>query len=108
MRDNIQLETYKLYLIDLKDMIFKILPLVEEDNEYVKEYIELLTDEVTGLREEIEFLPHRDWYVRTLSFLRVLEKMEDHNEKDKKRVKKIVFKMLNAIDKQLDKINEGV
>ncbi len=102
---NITLESYKNYLIDMKDMVFKILPLFEENNPYVYEYVDSVIFEIVGLKKEIITLPHKIWYVRVLAILRAIESSEFSSD-DTKKIKKEVFKMLNAIDKQIDELNK--
>lgn len=92
---------YRNYLIQLKDRVWKILPMYEEENETIADYIESVNFELHGLRGLIGDLPHGIWYVKSLATLNQL--MIETTEKDRqKKVKKEIFKVLNTIDKQID------
>lgn len=92
---------YRNYLIQLKDRVWKILPMYEEENETIADYIESVNFELYGLRGLIGDLPHGIWYVKSLATLNQL--MIETTEKDRqKKVKKEIFKVLNTIDKQID------
>lgn len=103
MRKTISVQTYKDYLNNIKHMIFKILPLYEEKNEYLDEYIESISLEIYGLQDLIAELPHDQWYVKTLATLETL-KTKITCQNNQRIVKKEVFKILNAIDKQIDQL----
>lgn len=92
---------YRNYLIDLKNRVFKILPLYEEENECVIEYIDSVCFELYGLRKLIGDLPHGLWYVKSLATLEQL-KVESLNFGQNKKVKKEIFKVLKTIDNQID------
>lgn len=92
---------YRNYLIQLKDRVWKILPMYEEENETIAEYIESVNFELQGLRGLIGELPHGIWYVKSLATLNQL-KVETAEKDRQKKVKKEIFKVLNTIDKQID------
>ena len=92
---------YRNYLIDLKNRVFKILPLYEEENECVTEYIDSVCFELYGLRKLIGDLPHGLWYVKSLATLEQL-KVELLSFGQNKKVKKEIFKVLKTIDNQID------
>lgn len=96
-------KTYRNYLIELKNMIFKVLPLYEEESETLNEYLSSLCDELYGLRNVIDDLPHGEWYVRTISTLEHINE-EPLDYSNSKKLKKEVFKMLSLIDKQIDQL----
>lgn len=98
--DGIGIKTYINHLNDLKNDIYKILPLYEEKNEFVLGYIETLSREVFGLNQLIDGLPHSHWYIKTLTTLEAMAK-KPYAEDEFKKVRKDVFKMLNAIDKEI-------
>ncbi|MFS0643679.1 hypothetical protein [Siminovitchia sp. 179-K 8D1 HS] len=100
---NITEKTYKTYLIHLKDMVYKILPLFEEDNPHIYEYLDSVIFEIVGLKDDISNLPHEHWYVKVLAILRAIESHSFTSE-DQKKIKKEVFRMLSAIDKQIEEI----
>lgn len=92
---------YRNYLIQLKDRVWKILPMYEEENETITDYIESVNFELQGLRGLIGELPHGIWYVKSLATLNQL-KIETSIQGKQKKVKKEIFKILNTIDKQID------
>lgn len=92
---------YRNYLIQLKDRVWKILPMYEEKNETIEEYIDSVNFELFGLRGLIGELPHGIWYVKSLATLEQL-KVETRLIGKQKKVKKEIFKILNTIDKQID------
>lgn len=92
---------YRNYLIQLKDRVWKILPMYEEKNETIEEYIDSVNFELFGLRGLIGELPHGIWYVKSLATLEQL-KVETRLIGKQKKVKKEIFKVLNTIDKQID------
>ena len=95
---------YQEYLTDLKGAIFKILPLYEESNDYLIEYIDNVIDEVIYVKVVIDELPHAVWYVKTLSnltSLRVKANGDNHNS-----VKKKVLNTVNIIQKELLELNK--
>lgn len=92
---------YRNYLIQLKDRVWKILPMYEEKNETIEEYIDSVNFELFGLRGLIGELPHGIWYVKSLATLEQL-KVETALIGKQKKVKKEIFKILNTIDKQID------
>lgn len=121
---------YRDYLIDLKDTIFKVLPLYEERNEPLDEYIDsLVCFELLGAGRIIQEHPHRLWYVRTLSTLRgieaflvdteyphpaLVELTEESTELEialrielleyHRRVRREILKTIALIDKQIDQL----
>ena len=98
---NISERDYRNYLIQLKDRVWKILPMYEEKNETIEEYINSVSFELMGLRGIIGELPHGIWYVKSLATLEQL-KVEVLLIGKQKTVKKEIFKILNTIDKQID------
>lgn len=100
----ITMKSYKDYLIGLKNMIFKILPLYEESSETLEEYLDSLCFELYGLKHVIENLPHNEWHVKTLATLEAIKNEIPLDFDDTKKIKKEVFKMLSLIDKQIDQL----
>lgn len=98
---NISEKDYRNYLIQLKDRVWKILPMYEEKNETIEDYIESVSFELFGLRKLIGDLPHGIWYVKSLATLKQL-KVEVALIDRQRIVKKEIFKILNTIDKQID------
>ena len=106
MRDyNVSLNDYMSYLKTLQKSIFKILPLYEEDNMYLCDYIESTIDKVIFVKEIIEPLPHGDWYVDVLGNLKHLESLSKLSDSHKK-IRKIMFESTGLIEDQIKIINK--
>lgn len=106
MRDyNVSLTDYMSYLKTLQKSIFKILPLYEEENVYLCDYVSSTIDKVVFVKEIIEPLPHGDWYVDVLSNLRQLESLSKESNVQKK-VKKLMFESTGLIQTQINNINK--
>lgn len=100
----VTLVDYQEYLTDLKSAIFKILPLYEEDNEYLIDYIDDVIDEVIYVKVIISELPHSVWYVKTLTNLTSLKvKITSDNHT---AVKKKVLNTINMIQKESQQLNK--
>lgn len=84
---------------------FKILPLYEEENENVGDYINSLVSEMNGLLDG-EYLSSSVSY---LSYLATLKGLESQAKKadNQKVVKREVFKCLNIINKIIDDNSKG-
>ena len=85
---------------------FKILPLYEEENENVGDYVNSLVSEMNGLLEG-QYLSQSVSYLSYLATLKGLEgqvKIIDNQ----KIVKREVFKCLNLINKLIDETLKGV
>lgn len=100
---------YKAYLTDLKNRIFKILPLCEEENSEVIKHIESTIFEVRGLFAIIPSAKDSIWNIRTISVLSgMIENYsveQLHSEKIyKKVVRREVFNLLSVIDKEIEKL----
>lgn len=93
------------YLLTLQDSIFKILPLYEEKNEFLIEYIEETIDEVVYVKMIIEELPHGYWYAKTLSNLESL--LQKATEDNHGIIKKKVLNTMNLISKEIREIEKG-
>lgn len=99
----IPLNTYRNYLIDLKDDVFKVLCLYEDKSESFDSYLSSLIFEIENLKYVIEDnLPHRIWYVKTLTKLKGISLLESDWE-DHKLVRKEVLDIMNRrIDREID------
>lgn len=93
------------YLLTLQDSIFKILPLYEEKNEFLIDYINETIDEVIYVKRIIEDLPRGTWYIKTLSNLESL--LQKVNENNHKVVRKKVLYTTNLIGKEIKEIEKG-
>lgn len=106
MADN---QDYIKYLTNLKNRIFKILPLCEEKNTEVVKHIESTIFEVRGLFSVIPSAKSSIWNIRTLS---VLSNMAEnysvtqlHDEEIYRTVvRREVFNLLNVIDKEIEQL----
>ena len=106
MKDyNVSLSDYHSYLKTLQKSIFKILPLYEEDNLYLCDYIRGTIDKVIYVKEIIEPLPHGDWYVDVLANLRQLEDLSAQKDKHKK-IRQVMFESTGLIEAQINKISK--
>lgn len=102
-------QDYIVYLTDLKNRIFKILPLCEEKNVEVIKHIESTIFEVRGLFSVIPSAKSSVWNIRALS---VLSNMAENysisqlHDEDiyRKVVRREVFNLLSVIDKEIEKL----
>lgn len=93
---------YRQYLMTLIPLVWKILPLYEEKNEHLVEYIDSICTEIKGLKKIIGNLPSQVWHDRTLAILEQLKEevlIEQH-----KKIKKETFKITNMIDRQISEL----
>lgn len=101
-------KTYRNYLIDLKDDVYKVLCLYEEKSETFDDYLHSLIFEIKNLKYVIDDdLPHRLWYIKTLTKLEGIARLES-NWDSHKLVKKEVLDIMNRrIDREIDKLKGG-
>jgi hypothetical protein len=91
------------YLTVLKDRVFKILPLVEEENDGLFKYIDSLVFELHGLQYVIDGLMDSHNY---LSLLATLESIQDElivQNKDSSFIRSEIFRSLGTVDKLIQK-----
>lgn len=106
MKDyKVSINDYIDYLKILQKSIFKILPLYEENNKYLTDYIEGTIDKVIYVKEIIESLPNGNWYVETLGNLRKLRDLAEI-EGQHKKIKKTMFESTNLIESHIKDISE--
>lgn len=102
-------QDYVEYLTDLKNRIFKILPLCEEKNIEVIKHIESIIFEVRGLFSIIPLAKTSVWNIRTVSVLTnmaenyAVDELHDENIY-RKVVRREVFNLLSVIDKEIEKL----
>lgn len=98
---------YKLYLSNLIDSVFKILPLYEDKNEFLDEYVEsLLQFNLSNARELTEDF-EVSWYIETVTTLTNLkENLKNNSDLTHKKVKREVFKLTNLINKELEELGD--
>lgn len=104
-------QEYREYLISLIPSIYKLLPLYEERNEYLTDFIDsLLNFELYGASNSIGNLPKGKWYMKTICTLEGIERQlqgefSDPEQGDNhKRFKREIFKITALIDKQIDEL----
>lgn len=92
---------YRAYMISLKDFVFKILPLYEEEVSTLPLYIKSISCEVYNVRQ---ITSHYDgaWLVRMEAALNELAE-ECLLAENKKNIKNKVFFALDIIEKQIKK-----
>lgn len=88
---------YTSYLIQLKNRIFKILPLFEEQNDGVYKHIDTLLIELFELEEVFEEFEAKKWYISTLATLKSFR----NEEFNSKRIRTNVLRIVNLIDKEI-------
>lgn len=98
---------YRLYLSNLIDSVFKILPLYEDKNEFLDEYVEsLLQFNLSNARELTEDF-EVSWYIETVTTLTNLkENLKNNSDLTHKKVKREVFKLTNLINKELEELGD--
>ena len=101
-------DLHRIYLMDLKNRIYKILPLCEEKNPNVMKHIESTLLEVRGLFAIIPSAKTSVWNIRVTSVLTSLSQNNSieylHSEKGVLTVKREVFGLLRLIDREIDKL----
>lgn len=95
------------YLKNLKNRIYKILPMCEEQNPNVLEHIETTLFEVKGLFSVIPSAKTSVWHIRAVSVLSHLSSnysiAQLHDPATcKKEVRREVLNLLNTIDREID------
>jgi len=105
---NISFQDYIDYLTHIRKLIFKILPLYEEGNEYLEEYIEDVIEDVVTVKPIINDFPYDEWYIQTLNNLKSL-KQQVLLKNNHKKVKKRVLSAGALINRHINKLqNKGV
>lgn len=102
---------YREYLINLIPSVYKLLPLYEEKNEYLIDFIDsLLNFELYGASAAIGDLPKSIWYSKTICTLEGIERhlLNESTNPDIKdnhrKFKREIFKITALIDKQIDQL----
>ena len=101
----ISISDYKIYLINLRSSVFKILPLYEDGNKFLDQYICDVIKEVVKFKEMSHHMPSAkeiDWYIKIILTLEVI-KDEVKTEKHSQIKKKVLF-ITNKIQKELEAI----
>lgn len=85
----INYKEYVDYLTTMQKSIFKILPLYEEHNAYLNEYVKDLYDEINNVLETIDCMPNGAWYCTSRATLKILRQevcLKDNHKSIKKKV----------------------
>lgn len=97
--NKISKEEYVDYMRSLKNSIFKILPLYEEEVSTLSQYISFVIFEVFHVRHSTSYY-NGAWLTRTQGILEGL--IFECNIKDNKDfIKYVIFSLLDSIDKQI-------
>lgn len=95
-------EEYSDFLERITGSVYKILPLYENENPYLAEYIESLRDfDITGSHEYIQSYNYEIWYLKTLTTLNAFHKglTQCSIELTHHKVKSEVLNLTNLISK---------
>lgn len=92
-------ELFLNYLEVLKSKVYKILPLMEEKNSGVFQYLLSLTNEIKGLSYVIEGVQNSHNYLSLLATLETFTDVSLDDEHDMKFVRSEIFKCLSTIKK---------
>lgn len=100
-------ESHRDYLNNLKNRIFKILPLCEEKNQEVIKHIDSIIFEIGGVFAVIPSAKESVWHIRVTS---VLTNMSDnysihqlHDEAIYRGIiRREIFNLLSIIDREID------
>lgn len=100
---------YHEYLEDLKNRIYKILPLCEENDPNVLKYIQSTLFEVKGLFPVVLSSKKTVWYIRATSVLNNMANnystQQLHDSKvHHGEIRREVFNILNLIDREIDEL----
>ncbi|GIN25582.1 hypothetical protein NSQ93_22775 [Bacillus sp. FSL W8-0445] len=93
-----------IYLNNLVNSIFKILPLYEEKNEGIEIYIDSLLFELYGLDYAVS-VKHGYEYIALLSTLESTKRTVSKGD-NKKTIKREVFKSINIVKNLIGKLEE--
>lgn len=99
MKTYLNKKEYEQYLTQLIDSIFQILPLFEEENPYLEEYIDsLLEFEIKGA-VALQEVKKEKWYPIVITTLTSIHhKIKTKEEIKHKQMRREIFKMTNLID----------
>jgi len=101
----LQIKEYKDYLEVIQDSIFKILPLYEEENNFLESYVSDLHYEVKHVLNIIDIMPNGAWYPTTLTGLEYLKEIVAQENRHKAVRKKVLY-LTNLIANHLNAIKE--
>lgn len=94
---------YANYLEGLKGKIYKILPLIEEENEGVYHYVDSLIFELYGLQYVIDGVSESQTYISLLSGLEALPDELIVSENNFNFIRSEIFKMIGLVEKLQEK-----
>jgi len=101
----LHINEYRDYLKTIQGVIFQILPLYEDRNKFLVNYVSDTYSEVEHVLDIIDIMPNGAWYPSALSGLRILKK-EVAKENNHYAVKKKVLHLTGLIQKQIESIEE--
>lgn len=99
-------QTYLVYLSELKNRVFKILPLCEEKNNHIDKYLDSLIIELKGITLAYPDIINSKtaWYVKVLSSLFTFYEdytiEELHSPNGISRIRSQIFMLINLIEKE--------
>ncbi|WP_437132666.1 hypothetical protein [Bacillus atrophaeus] len=92
------------YFNFLKSRIFKIIPLLEEENKGISNYISSLLFELYGVQHSIDSVKDSSDYVSILSTLESIQINISSDDYNFQIVRKELFKTLTTIEKMIGRI----
>lgn len=96
---------YESYLKELISSVFKILPLYEDKNEYLKQYItSVINYDIQGSYELIQDFKYCQWYNKTLTTLNGLKKTVELSDTTHAEVRAEVFKITNLLSQTIKEL----
>lgn len=99
MKTYLDKREYDEYLAHMIDAIFQILPLFEEENPYLEEYVDsLLEFEIKGATA-LQDMKKEKWFPIVITTLTSIHRKIKHNEEIKhKQLRREIFKLTNLLD----------
>lgn len=94
---------FQSYLENLKNRIFKILPLIEENNDGISKYTNSLLFELSGVGHVIEGIENDHYYISLLATLERVSEELIAPDVDLNCVRSEVLKCLNIIEYKIMK-----
>ena len=87
------------YFSVAKNRVYKILPLIEENNKGVNHYIESLLFELSGLKNTVEGVRNSSNYIQLVSGLNAILQETVVQTKDYRFIRSEIFRLLGLVDK---------
>lgn len=99
-------QTYKRYLFRLKDKVFKVIPLYQEQSPTIDKYIDAICFDLYGLNYTMEEMYEERWYVTTLNVLECV-RWEYGDFRDFQVVRSQLLNLLNIIDREIKELERN-